>query len=34
LADFWLKWRALEGLPVSVSYAEAKLGQKPHKSAA
>lgn len=26
LADLWLKWRALEGLPLTPSYHEAKLG--------
>jgi hypothetical protein len=30
LADLWLKWRALEGLPVSEPYAIAKLKQRPH----
>lgn len=28
LQDFWLKWRELEGLPVTAPYAEAKLGMK------
>lgn len=32
LADLWAKWRELEGLPVPVPYAEAKLGLK-HKAA-
>jgi hypothetical protein len=30
LADFWGKWRALEGLPVAESYAEGKLDLPPH----
>jgi hypothetical protein len=30
LADFWLKWRALEGLPISEPYAVAKLHMQPH----
>lgn len=33
LADFWKKWRELEGLPVGESYAEAYLGRKPHHDA-
>lgn len=33
LAEFWVKWRTLEGLPVTLPYAEAKLGQRPHKAA-
>ena len=33
LVDLHMKWRALEGLPVSEEYAEAKLGMK-HKKAA
>jgi hypothetical protein len=32
LADLWARWRELEGLPVTPTYAEAKLGQK-HKAA-
>ena len=28
LRDFWLEWRALEGLTIRPSYAEEKLGQK------
>ncbi len=28
LQELWLKWRELEGLPVTLSYAEAKLGIK------
>lgn len=30
LADFWVKWRTLEGLPVTEPYAVAKLGLPPH----
>ena len=30
--DLYDNWRALEGLPVHPSYAEAKLGMNPHKS--
>jgi hypothetical protein len=33
LIDLYKNWRALEGLPVAPSYAEAKLG-KIHKKAA
>lgn len=33
LQDFWVKWRTLEGLPVTVPYAQGKLGQSPHKAA-
>jgi hypothetical protein len=33
LAELWLKWRELEGLPVGNSYPVAKLGMKPHKAA-
>jgi len=32
LADLWAKWRALEGLPVTVPYAVGKLGHAPHQS--
>lgn len=32
LADLWVKWRTLEGLPVSEPYAVAKLGMRPHGS--
>jgi hypothetical protein len=28
LLDFWLKWRAIEGLPITPSYHEAKLGHR------
>lgn len=30
LADFWVRWRKLEGLPVTEPYAVAKLGHSPH----
>lgn len=30
LADFWVKWRTLEGLPVTEPYAVAVLGMRPH----
>ncbi len=30
LADFWKKWRELEGLEVGLSYAEKFLGHAPH----
>lgn len=30
LADLWVKWRELEGLPVSKPYAEEFLGRRPH----
>lgn len=30
LADLWLAWRKLEGLPVTETYAVAKLGHRPH----
>jgi len=30
LADFWIKWRTMEGLHVSEPYAVAKLGMLPH----
>lgn len=30
LADMWVAWRELEGLPVSQPYAVEKLGMKPH----
>lgn len=33
LAELWVKWRTLEGLPVTEPYAQAKLGQRPHKAA-
>jgi hypothetical protein len=33
LADLWVRWRTLEGLPVTKPYAEAKLGHRPHKAA-
>lgn len=32
LADLWVKWRELEGLPVSEPYYVAKLGMRPHGS--
>lgn len=32
LMDFWIKWRTLEGLPVSEPYAVAVLGMNPHHS--
>jgi hypothetical protein len=32
LADLWVKWRTLEGLPVTLPYSEAKLGMPPHQS--
>lgn len=32
LADFWAKWRAMEGLEVTEPYAVAKLGMRPHGS--
>jgi hypothetical protein len=34
LADLWVKWRTLEGLPVTPPYAEDKLGRRPHGKAA
>ena len=33
LQELWVKWRELEGLPVTLPYAEAKLGRPPHKAA-
>ena len=30
LADFWVKWRTKEGLPVTAPYAEDKQGRRPH----
>jgi Transposase IS116/IS110/IS902 family len=33
LADLWVKWRELEGLPVTEPYSVAKLGNRPHKAA-
>lgn len=30
LQELWAKWRALEGLPVTVPYAQGKLGHPPH----
>jgi hypothetical protein len=33
LADFWIKWRTLEGLEVGEPYAVAKQGARPHKAA-
>lgn len=30
LADLWVAWRTVEGLPVTVPYAQAKLGMPPH----
>jgi hypothetical protein len=30
LQGLWVKWRELEGLPVTLPYAEAKLGRPPH----
>lgn len=30
LQDFWAAWRTIEGLPVSLPYAQAKLGLPPH----
>lgn len=30
LCDTWAAWRTFEGLPVTLPYAEAKLGMKPH----
>jgi hypothetical protein len=32
LADFWVKWRTLEGLEVTEPYSVAKLGMRPHGS--
>jgi hypothetical protein len=34
LAEFWLRWRKLEGLPVTPTYHEAKLGHRHHMQAA
>ena len=34
LVDLWKKWREIEGLPVTPSYAEAKLGMAPHHRSA
>ena len=34
LADFWVNWRTLEGLPVTEPYHVAKLGHPPHRKAA
>lgn len=31
LADFWVTWRELEGLPVTEPYAVGKLGKPPHR---
>ena len=31
LKDLWSAWRFNEGLEVTVSYPEAKLGHNPHK---
>ena len=33
LQDLWLNWRKLEGLPVTLPYAESKLGHRPHDAA-
>ena len=33
LAELWAKWRALENLPVTPPYSEAKMGMRPHKAA-
>jgi hypothetical protein len=33
LADFWVKWRTLEGLEVTQPYAVEKQGARPHKAA-
>jgi len=33
LAEFWVRWRTLEGLPVTEPYAVAKLGHSYHASA-
>jgi hypothetical protein len=30
LQEFWAAWRKMEGLPVTLPYREAKLGQPPH----
>ncbi len=32
LADFWVAWRKIEGLPVTEPYAVAVLGRRPHHS--
>jgi hypothetical protein len=34
LADLWVNWRRLEGLPITEPYAVAKLGRPPHSQAA
>jgi hypothetical protein len=30
LQELWVKWRTIEGLPVTQPYSEAKLGNRPH----